>query len=61
VALLFGSEGEGLSHAARRLADVEVAIPMAPGVDSLNVATASGVALHRFSGATSPARGGTWA
>jgi len=47
VALLFGSE-EGLSRRARDLADDEVTISMAPGFDSLNVATATGIALHRF-------------
>ena len=46
--LLLGSEGEGLSAAARAAADVHVRIPMAPGVDSLNVATAAGIALHRL-------------
>lgn len=44
-ALLVGNEGEGLSDDARRLADVCASIPMAPGVDSLNVATAAAVAL----------------
>jgi tRNA G18 (ribose-2'-O)-methylase SpoU len=48
VALVLGAEGDGLSAAARAAADVEVAIPMAAGVDSLNAATASGIALHRF-------------
>jgi tRNA G18 (ribose-2'-O)-methylase SpoU len=47
VALLFGSE-EGLSREARELADDRVTIPMAPGFDSLNVATAMGIALHRY-------------
>jgi tRNA G18 (ribose-2'-O)-methylase SpoU len=48
VALAFGTEAEGLSSAALAAADVRACIPMAPGVDSLNVATASGIALHRF-------------
>jgi tRNA G18 (ribose-2'-O)-methylase SpoU len=48
LALAFGTEGEGLSAAALAAADVRACIPMAPGVDSLNVATASGIALHRF-------------
>jgi tRNA G18 (ribose-2'-O)-methylase SpoU len=47
VALLAGSEGAGLSAAARTTADRRVRIPMAPGVDSLNVATALAIALHR--------------
>ena len=45
VALLLGSEGDGLSRAALRHADSVVRIPMGNGVDSLNVAAASAVAL----------------
>jgi len=48
LALLLGAEGEGLSAAAGAAADVHVRIAMAPGVDSLNVATAAGIALHRL-------------
>jgi tRNA G18 (ribose-2'-O)-methylase SpoU len=48
LALLLGAEGEGLSDATRAAADVEVRIPMAAGVDSLNVAAACGIALHRL-------------
>jgi tRNA G18 (ribose-2'-O)-methylase SpoU len=48
VALAFGTEAEGLSTAALAAADVRACIAMAPGVDSLNVATASGIALHCF-------------
>ncbi len=48
TALLVGHEGEGLSCEARQLADVRVRIRMAPGVDSLNVSTATGIALHRI-------------
>jgi len=48
VALLLGAEGDGLSAAARAVADVTVAIPMAGADHSLNVATASGIALHRY-------------
>lgn len=46
VALLLGAEGPGLSDAALAAADVRVRIPMATGVDSLNVATAGAVAFH---------------
>ena len=46
VALLLGAEGEGVSPAARAAADVAVAIRMAGRGHSLNVATASGIALH---------------
>ncbi len=48
LALLAGSEGGGLSAAALDAADVAIRIPMATGVDSLNVATAVGIALHRL-------------
>ncbi|MEY2470232.1 MAG: hypothetical protein QOF21_2930 [Actinomycetota bacterium] len=44
-ALLVGNEGDGLSGATLARADVAAAIPMAKGVDSLNVATAAAVAL----------------
>lgn len=49
VALLFGTEDDGLSPAALRHADEEVTVATVPGFDSLNVATASGVVLHHFS------------
>jgi tRNA G18 (ribose-2'-O)-methylase SpoU len=45
VALLVGSEGPGLTGAAERLADTRVRIPMAPGIDSLNLSVAAGIAL----------------
>lgn len=45
LAVLMGSEGEGLSAAALAAADTIVTIPMAGGVDSLNVASAAAVAL----------------
>jgi tRNA G18 (ribose-2'-O)-methylase SpoU len=48
LAVLLGTEGSGLSAGARRAADVEVRIKMAAGTDSLNVATACGIALHRL-------------
>jgi tRNA G18 (ribose-2'-O)-methylase SpoU len=48
VAVMLGSEGDGLSDAALALADARVSIPMAPDVDSLNVATAAAIALHRL-------------
>jgi tRNA G18 (ribose-2'-O)-methylase SpoU len=49
-ALLLGAEGPGLSPAALAAADVAVRIPMADGVDSLNVATAAAVALAELTG-----------
>ncbi|MGV9770326.1 TrmH family RNA methyltransferase, partial [Microbacterium sp. NPDC003461] len=45
VALVMGSEGHGLSRQALAAADTTVTIPMAGGVDSLNVASAAAVAL----------------
>ena len=45
VALLLGTEGDGLSRRALAAADTVVTIPMAGGVDSLNVAAATAVAL----------------
>jgi len=47
-ALLLGAEGPGLSAAALSAADRRVRITMAPGVDSLNVATAAAIALHHL-------------
>jgi tRNA G18 (ribose-2'-O)-methylase SpoU len=45
VAWLLGAEGSGLSSVALDAADLAVRIPMAPGVDSLNVATAAAIAF----------------
>lgn len=45
VALLLGTEGDGLSRTALGAADAVVTIPMQGGVDSLNVASAAAVAL----------------
>jgi tRNA G18 (ribose-2'-O)-methylase SpoU len=45
LALVLGTEGDGLSRGAVGAADVVVRIPMAAGVDSLNVAAASAVAF----------------
>ena len=49
IALLFGTEGTGLSDEAAALLDYRVRIPIADSVDSLNVATASGIALYSLS------------
>ena len=49
VAVLVGSEGPGLSSGALDRASLAARIPMAPGVDSLNVAAAAAVAFHRIS------------
>lgn len=45
LALVMGTEGDGLSSAALSHADHTVMIPMTGGVDSLNVAAAAAVAL----------------
>lgn len=45
IALLLGTEGDGLSRPAIDASDVVITIPMSRGVDSLNVAAASAVAL----------------
>jgi tRNA G18 (ribose-2'-O)-methylase SpoU len=47
TALLLGAEGPGLPDALLRRS-MSVRIPMAPDFDSLNVATASGIALHHL-------------
>ncbi len=47
-AVLLGAEGPGLSPAALAAADHRVRIPMASGVDSLNVATAAAVAFAQL-------------
>ncbi len=47
-AVLLGAEGPGLSDAMLAWANDRVRIPMADGVDSLNVATAAAVAFARL-------------
>jgi tRNA G18 (ribose-2'-O)-methylase SpoU len=46
LALVFGTEGHGLTLRADRRLDRRVTIPMTGGVDSLNVAAASAVAFY---------------
>ena len=48
IALLLGAEGPGLSPPALAACDHRVTIPMSPGADSLNVATAAAIFLYRF-------------
>jgi tRNA G18 (ribose-2'-O)-methylase SpoU len=59
LAVLLGAEGAGLSEATHRAADLRVRIAMAPGVDSLNVATACAIALHRLTDLARPADAGS--
>ncbi len=46
VALVLGSEGPGLTPRWQEAADRRAVIPMAPGIDSLNVAAAAAVACY---------------
>lgn len=46
LALIFGTEGDGLSPHTIARADLTVRIPMCNGVDSLNVAASSAVAFY---------------
>lgn len=46
--VVLGAEGPGLSDAVMGVAEARVRIGMVEGVDSLNVAVASGIALHRL-------------
>jgi tRNA G18 (ribose-2'-O)-methylase SpoU len=56
VAVVLGAEGPGLTAESLDAADLVLRIPMAPGVDSLNVAQAAAVACYAL--APSPAPGG---
>lgn len=46
VALVLGTEGDGLTPEALAVADTIVTIPMAHGIDSLNVAATAAVAMY---------------
>ena len=48
IGLVVGGEGDGLRPLVRRTCDFEVRIPMSPGVESLNVSVAAGVALFEL-------------
>jgi 23S rRNA (guanosine2251-2'-O)-methyltransferase len=45
VALVFGAEGKGVRPLVRRTCDATLAIPLAPGLESLNVSVAAAVSL----------------
>ncbi len=46
VVLVFGAEGKGVRPLVRKTCDGEIAIPLAPGVESLNVSVAAAVLLY---------------
>ncbi|HEX7132063.1 MAG TPA: RNA methyltransferase, partial [Iamia sp.] len=46
VAMILGSEGPGLTAATEAAADVRARIPLAAGIDSLNVGVAAGIACY---------------
>lgn len=46
LALVLGGEGKGLRRLTREHCDVLLALPLAAGVESLNLAVAAGVALY---------------
>jgi len=59
LAMIFGTEGDGLSRLAVKGADLVVKIPMAGGVDSLNMAAASAVAIWALRPPPAVSAGGT--
>ena len=48
IAVILGTEGDGLADTTIKGCDYTVKIPMANGVDSLNVAAASAVAFWQL-------------
>jgi 23S rRNA (guanosine2251-2'-O)-methyltransferase len=46
VVLVFGAEGKGVRPLVRKTCDAEIAIPLAAGVESLNVSVAAAVLLY---------------
>lgn len=59
LALMFGTEGEGLTRRALASSTRVVTIPMEHGVDSLNVSTAAALALWAVRSADRPSRAGS--
>jgi tRNA G18 (ribose-2'-O)-methylase SpoU len=59
LAMIFGTEGDGLSRLAVKGADLVVKIPMAGGVDSLNMAAASAVVIWALRPPPAVSAGGT--
>ncbi len=58
LAVVLGAEGDGLAASTIAQCDYTVKIPMARGVDSLNVAAASAVAFWALRARSSPLTGG---
>ncbi|WP_130836431.1 TrmH family RNA methyltransferase [Lachnoclostridium sp. Marseille-P6806] len=54
LAVILGNEGDGLPEKTIQAADYKVIIPMAPGIDSLNVAAAGAVVFWQLAGRRSP-------
>ena len=59
VAIMLGTEGDGLSAAWTRGAELRVKIPMSVGIDSLNVAAASAIACYVLGPLSAGSRGVT--
>ena len=55
LAIVLGTEGDGLARETIARCDYTVRIPMARGVDSLNVAAASAVAFYQLTRSQAPA------
>lgn len=54
LAVILGNEGDGLPAETLRAADYKIIIPMAPGIDSLNVAAAGAVVFWQLAGHRRP-------
>jgi tRNA G18 (ribose-2'-O)-methylase SpoU len=48
IAVMLGTEGDGLTTQAIARSDVRIRIPMTGALDSLNIATTAGIVLHRL-------------
>jgi 23S rRNA (guanosine2251-2'-O)-methyltransferase len=55
LALVLGAEGSGLRRLVREHCDLAARLPIAPGMDSLNVSVACGIALYALARQRGPA------